>query len=63
MLRTIQEHSGVGNPQETADAASHKRDSSKAITAWKARLTPGGGRRIRDATEPISSAFYADVDW
>ena len=49
VLRTIEEHSGVGNPQETTDAASHKRDSRKAITAWKARLTPEEIRRIRDA--------------
>ena len=38
--RTIEDHSGVGNPEETTDAASHRRDSAKAITAWKARLSP-----------------------
>ena len=32
---TVEEHSGVGNPQETTDNASHKRDSLRAITAWK----------------------------
>ena len=63
VLRTIEEHSGAGNPQETTDAASHKRDSRNAITAWKARLTPEEIRHIRDGTEAISSAFYADVDW
>jgi hypothetical protein len=63
VLRTIEEHSGGGNPHETTDAASHKRDSRNAITAWKSRLTPEEIRRIRGATEAISSAFYADVDW
>jgi Sulfotransferase family len=63
VLHTVEEHSGVGNPHETTDAASHKRDSRKAITAWKSRLTPEEVRRIRDGTEAISSAFYADVDW
>lgn len=61
--RTIEEHSGVGNPEETTDAASHKRDSRKAITAWKARLTPEEVERIRTGTDAIARAFYTDDDW
>lgn len=60
---TIEEHSGVGNPEETTDAASHKRDSRKAITAWKARLTPEEVERIRTGTDAIARAFYTDDDW
>jgi hypothetical protein len=61
--RTIETHSGVGNPEETTDAASHKRDSRKAITAWKARLSPEEVDRIRTRTATISEAFYTDADW
>ena len=61
--RTVELHSGVGNPEETTDAASHKRDSRRAITAWKARFTPEEVDRIRRGTEVVSAAFYGDDDW
>lgn len=61
--RTIEDHSGVGNPEETTDAASHRRDSAKAITAWKARLSPEEVERIRTATADVAGAFYTDDDW
>ena len=61
--RTIEEHSGVGNPEETTDAASHRRDSAKAITAWKSRLTPAEIDRIRTGTAHVAEAFYTDDDW
>jgi len=61
--RTVEEHSGVGNPEETMDAASHKRDSLRAMTAWKDRLTPEEIDRIRTGTEAVAAAFYTDVDW
>jgi Sulfotransferase family len=60
---TVQEHSGVGNPEETTDNASHKRDSLRAMTAWKDRLSPEEIDRIRTGTEAIANAFYTDDDW
>ena len=60
---TVEEHSGVGNPEETMDAASHKRDSLRAISAWKDRLSPEEIHRIRAGTEAIAGAFYTDADW
>jgi Sulfotransferase family len=63
VAHTVEEHSGTGNPSVTTDAASHKRDSRKAITAWKARLTPEEVDRIRTRTDAISKAFYTDDDW
>ena len=63
VARTVEEHSGEGNPAVTTDAASHKRDSRRAITAWKARFTPEEIERIRTRTEPIAKAFYTDDDW
>ena len=61
--RTVREHSGEGNPEETADPTSHRRDSAKAITAWKRRLDPAQIARIREGTDPVWRAFYDDVDW
>lgn len=61
--RTIEAHSGEGNPDITTDAASHKRDSRAAIVAWKKRLTPEQVDRIRTRTEPIAKGFYGDADW
>ncbi len=61
--RTVREHSGEGNPEETADPASHRRDSAKAITAWKRRLDPDQIARIREGTDPVWKAFYDDDDW
>ncbi len=63
VLRTIEEHSGVGNPEETTQASSHKRDSRKAMTAWKTRLRPEEIDRIRTGTAAISEAFYTGDDW
>ena len=63
IARTVEDHSGAGNPSVTTDAASHKRDSRKAITAWKGRLTPEEIERIRTRTDPIAKAFYTDDDW
>ena len=45
--RMVREHSGAGNPEVTADAASHRRDSAKATTAWKRRLDPDQIVRVR----------------
>jgi len=61
--RIVREHSGEGNPEETADPTSHRRDSSKAITAWKRRLDPEQIARIREGTEPVCREFYDDDDW
>ena len=61
--RTVREHSGEGNPEVTADPASHRRDSAKAITAWKRRLDPGQIARIREGTDPVWKEFYGDDDW
>jgi hypothetical protein len=61
--RTIEAHSGEGNPAITTDAASHKRDSRAAISAWKTRLTPEQIDRIRTRTEAIAKEFYTDADW
>lgn len=61
--RVVREHSGTGNPEVTADAASHRRDSAKAITAWKRRLDTDQIARVREATEPTWRAFYGDGDW
>ncbi len=61
--RTIEEHSGVDNPEETTDAASHRRDSARSITAWKARLSSEEVARIRTATADVAAAFYSDDDW
>lgn len=61
--RVVREHSGAGNPEVTADAASHRRDSAKATTAWKRRLDPAQIARVREATEPTWRAFYSDGDW
>jgi hypothetical protein len=59
----IEDHSGNANPAETSDAASHKRDSRRAITAWKRRLAPEEISKIRNETEEIASVFYKDDDW
>ena len=61
--RTIEAHSGGDNPAVTTDAASHKRDSRAAITAWKQRLTSEQIDLIRTRTEPIAKEFYVDADW
>jgi len=61
--RVVREHSGAGNPQETADPASHRRDSANAITAWKRRLDAAQIARIREGTDPVWRAFYDDDDW
>jgi hypothetical protein len=61
--RIVREHSGEGNPEETADPTSHRRDSSKAITSWKRRLDPEQIARIREGTEPVCREFYDDDDW
>lgn len=61
--RVVREHSGEGNPDETADPASHRRDSAKAITAWKRRLDAAQVARIREGTDPVWKAFYDDDDW
>lgn len=61
--RIVREHSGEGNPEETADPTSHRRDSSKAITAWKRRLDFEQIARIREGTEPVCREFYDDDDW
>ena len=47
--RMVREHSGA-NPEVTADAASHRRDSAKATTAWKRRLDPDQIVRVRRAS-------------
>ena len=61
--RVVREHSGEGNPEETEDPASHRRDSARAITAWKRRLDPGQIARVREGTDPVWRAFYDDGDW
>lgn len=61
--RTVAEHSGIGNPAEVADPASHKRDSAASVVAWKGRLAAGDVHRIRAGVEPLSKEFYADEDW
>jgi hypothetical protein len=61
--RTIEEHSGVDNPEETTDAASHRRDSARSITAWKTRLSSEEVARIRTETADVAEAFYTADDW
>jgi len=61
--RVVRTHSSAGNPEVTADAGSHRRDSAKAVTAWKRRLDARQIARIREATEPTWRAFYGDGDW
>jgi hypothetical protein len=61
--RVVREHSGEGNPEETADPASHRRDSAKAISAWKRRLDPEQIARVREGTDPVWREFYGDGDW
>ena len=63
VLETIEAHSGTGNPAETRDAASHRRDSTAAIAAWKRRLTSDQIARIRARTERVASELYDDDDW
>ncbi len=60
---TIEEHSGGGNPVESADPASHKRNSRQAVTTWKRRLSGVDVARIRSRTEEIAKEFYADDEW
>ena len=59
----VEEMSDPLNPSETAVAASHHRDSRRAIVAWKKRLTAQQVSAIRRATEPIASRYYSDDDW
>ncbi len=61
--RTIETHSGEGNPDVTTDAASHQRDSRRAITAWKARLSPEEIERIRTADRRRRRGVLHRCDW
>jgi hypothetical protein len=61
--RVVRDHSGEGNPEVTVDAASHRRDSAMAVTAWKRRLDAGQIARVREGTEPTWREFYDDDDW
>ncbi len=61
--RTIAAHSEASNPEETADPASHRRDSRASIVTWKARLSPDEIDRVRAGTEGIWREFYSDGDW
>jgi hypothetical protein len=40
-----------------------RRDSRSIIDSWKARLTPGEIRRVRERTEPVARHFYSAAEW
>lgn len=60
---TIMAHSSSSNPAETADAASHRRDSGAAVAVWKRHLSSDEIERIRAGTGSVAREFYSDEDW
>lgn len=60
---TIREHTRPGNAVEVHDPANHRRDSRRALRAWKRHLSAGELDRIRELTEPVASALYDDESW
>lgn len=61
--RTIEEHSGAGNPGDTDDPATHRRESVAVITSWRRHLTADEIGSIRDRTEHLARRWYGDADW
>jgi hypothetical protein len=60
---TIEAHSGAGNPADTDDPASHRRESAAVITSWKRHLSAEQVRSIRARTEGLARRWYDDHDW
>jgi Sulfotransferase family len=61
--RAVLDSSAEGNPAVTTQASSRRRDSRAAISAWKSRLTPEEQATIKERTDPLWRAFYAEEDW
>jgi hypothetical protein len=60
---TIEEHSGAGNPADTDDPATHRRESAAVITSWRRHLSRDEVRTIRERTEHLARRWYGDTDW
>lgn len=63
--RIIEEHSNPNNPIEASAGNTWeiRRNSRASQQVWYQRLKPEEIYAIRRITEPVSSRFYADVDW
>lgn len=63
--RKVRGYTGADNPASAPAGVVHqmRRDSASAVSQWKNILTAEETARIREATRPLSEAYYADEDW
>lgn len=59
----VQEYSSDTNPVESIDHLEVRRSSRENIRKWRQILSEDEIQRIRRAVEPLSQAFYTDMDW
>ena len=56
--RTIEGHSGAGNPTELREKHDVRLDSAASIESWRRRLEPAEIERIRTGVADVAPAFY-----
>ncbi len=61
--KVIRESSSSENPIEGKKVHSFKLDSRANMSNWKKRLSDDEIRRIREATQEVTSLFYPDAEW
>jgi hypothetical protein len=60
---TIVDHSSSGNPGAVQEVHQLKRDSVRAVEAWRSQLTDSEKMLVRSGVGDTAEAFYGPDDW